>query len=415
MNVKGAISSQVKLEILDENGNLEMEFPWRSNLITDRFLEAFANKTFANVDDLRNYLVIGASPNPKPEIKRASGNITATTSVQGQEVIFTTSTEFFYLGTNWANGWEIVIPSTGAYARIVERLSDTQVKIDRNLNLTSPTAFEVWNVGADLPVTDRIAVSDQQYGQNPDTAVWYDQSLGAYLWRREIGRIYTVSGQNPISFSSFAFSPTGQYGNNDFTNATIYELVRNQNGAPTTVTINPGKRIRVRHRLTAIVFLSNNTPVQVKEYDLVDQEINSFQIPANNVISATNNTATNIRELFEKLLSPASNLQDGAQNVAIELAPLDSSGNEISSLKKTFTSANLLSYTSESFSRAKEFFLSENDFVGTFYGIKLTYKRAGNTMFTMTTQFGSNSSFQKDDLHELRVRVNVSWYRYYTA
>lgn len=413
--VPGFIGSVAKIEILDERGNVELSLPWRPNLITDRFLNQFANKTFANVDDLRNFLVIGASNNPKEEIKRSSGNITATTSTQGQDIIFTTSADFFDSNIDWTDGWEIVIPSTGRYARILQRNSNTKVRIDRDLNLSSATSFEVWKVNADLPATDRVAVSDTSYGPAPQTAATYDNNLSAFTWQREIARTYTVTGSNPISFSSFAFSPTGTYQSGDPTNATIYELVRAQNGSPTTLTINPGKRIRVRHRLVAIAFASNNIAVNVREYNLADQEVNNYNITANNTLATPNNSATQIQEMFEKLLSPASNFNDGQSGISIELVPLNNSNQEMNSFRKTFTQASLENYTNNSFSRAKEFLLEEEDFVTTFYGVRLIFKRSGNTQFTLTTSFTNNSSFQKDNLHELRIRVNVSWYRYYSA
>jgi hypothetical protein len=67
--------SKVRFEIYDEKGNLEYKSQEYPNLITDRFLNKLANKLFSQVDDLRAYLVIGASTNPKPEIKISSGTV----------------------------------------------------------------------------------------------------------------------------------------------------------------------------------------------------------------------------------------------------------------------------------------------------------------------------------------------------
>jgi len=412
--VEGRVSSQVKIEVYSEDGTLEYETPWYPNLLTNRFLDAFGEKTFANVNDLRRYLVIGVSDSPKPEIKRSSGSITGTYSLQGSDHVFTSNADFF---APEMVGWELIIPSTGAYARITEVTGPTRVKLDKALPNTTNLAFAVWNVDADLPATDRLAVTDATEGTPQNPVYLYNSTLGAYEFQNEILRVYTVPEGGPIRFSSFAFVPGNTYNPGDPTNAMVYELVRDVGGNPTVITLAPGKKIKIRHLLRAVAFLQNNLQVEVRQYDLANQLTGTSYLDAVNTLSTASSPPTpdHIRSIYERLLSPASDLFNGDTNATLEVVPLDQQGNPIVSLKKTFTSTNLNPYSPGSYRRSREVFLGEQDFVTTFYGVRTTFLKEGQPEFTLNTAFSSNSFLTKDDLHEMKVHLSVRWYRYYSA
>lgn len=413
--IEGRLASMVKVEVYSEDGFLEFESPWYPNLITNRFLEAFGEKTFQNVNDLREYLVIGVSNDPKPEIKRSSGAITGTYSNNNGQHLFEASASFFSQDTNW-EGWELVIPSTGAYARILSRVSNTVVEIDRAIN-ANDVQFSVWNVNADLPATDRLDVVNTTEGTPQSPIFGFNSGVGAYEFHHEILRVYTVPQGDPIKFSSFAFVPTNTYNSGDPTNAMIYELVRDISGSPTVITLAPGKKIKIRHLLRAMAFVQNNLQVELRQFDLADNLVATNYLDATNTLStpSTPPSSTDVQSIFTRLLSPASDLIDGESDAVVELAPLDANGSPVNSLKKSFTATTLHPYTAGSYSRSRSVLLGEGDFVATIYGIKTTFLKGGTEHFSLTTRFGQNLSITKDDLHELRVHILVRWYRYYSA
>ncbi len=420
--------SKVRFEIYDENGNLEYKSQEYPNLITNRFLNKLANKRFSQVDDLRSYLVIGASENPKPEIKISSG------TVQGRYVFDSDNNRhtfvlnpanslanppFSSIGlSDWPN-YDLVLTG-GEYARVLSKLDDSTLEIDRALSATTDVAFQLWNVQADLPVADRVGSSNTDYN-SPAAVYAFNSDTGSYVFSKEKRIEYTVTGTDPINFSSFAFVDTDPTGT-DPTDANVYELVRDLSGAPTRITVNPGKKIRIYHTLVVRVYrnFSNNT--EVNYYDLSDSLVSTNTLPSTVELSATGNTATNINHLFERLLSPASDLFNGDPDASFEVVALNYSGGtwtESSTYRKTFTSATLENYVDNSFKRSRSIILTETEFVTSFQGLAFIFKNEGSEVFRMTVKFQPDASTNpatqtKDDLHELKLFLTTNWYRRYS-
>ncbi len=420
--------SKVRFEIYDENGNLEYKSQEYPNLITDRFLNKLANKLFSQVDDLRSYLVIGSSANPKPEIKISSGTI------QGRYVFDSTNNRhtfvlnpanslanppFSSIGlSDWSN-YDLVL-SGGEYAKVLSKIDDSTLEIDRALSATTDVAFQLWNVQADLPVADRVGSSNTDYS-SPEAVYTFNSATGSYVFSKEKRIEYTVTGTEPINFSSFAFVDTEPTGT-DPTNANVYELVRDLSGAPTVITVNPGKKIRIYHTLVVRVYLNFSNNTEVKYYDLSDSLVSTNTLPSTVELSATGNTAVNISHLFERLLSPASDLFNGDPDASLEVVALNYSGGtwtESSTHRKTFNSATLENYVSNSFKRSRSVLLTETDFVTSFQGLAFIFKKEGSEVFRMTVKFQPDASTDpstqtKDDLHELKLFLTTSWYRRYS-
>jgi hypothetical protein len=420
--------SKVKFEIYDENGNIEYQPQEYPNLITNRFLNKLANKLFSQVDDLRSYLVIGASANPKPEIKISSG------TVQGHYVFDNTNNRhtfvlnpsnslanapFSSIGpSDWPN-YDLVLTG-GGYARILSKIDDSTLEIDRALSATSDVTFQLWNVQADLPVADRVGSSNTDYN-SPAAVYSFDSSTGSYVFSKEKRIEYTVTGTDPINFSSFAFVDTDPTGTNP-TDANVYELVRDLSGNPTKITVNPGKKIRMYHTLVVRVYVNFSNNTEVRYYDLSDSLVSTSTLPSTVELSATGNTSANINQLFERLLSPASDLFNGDPDASLDVVALTYSGGtwtESSTYRKTFNSATLENYNNDSFKRGRSVLLTENEFVTSFQGLAFIFKKAGNEVFRMTVKFQPDASTNpntqtKDDLHELKLLLTTSWYRRYS-
>jgi hypothetical protein len=421
--------SKVRFEIYDENGNLEYRSQEYPNLITNRFLNKLASKLFSQVDDLRAYLVIGSSTSPKSEIKISSG------TVQGHYVFDNTNNRhtfvlnpanslanppFSSIGlSDWSN-YDLVL-NGGEYARVLSKIDDSTLEIDRALSATTDVAFQLWNVQADLPVSDRVGSSDTDYS-SPAAVYSFNSSTGSYVFSKEKRIEYTVTGTDPINFSSFAFVDTEPTGSNP-TDANVYELVRDPSGNPTTITVNPGKKIRIYHTLVVRVYknFSNNT--EVRYYDLSDSLVSTNTLPSMVELSATGNTSVNINYLFDRLLSPASDLFNGDPDASLEVAALNYSGGtwtESGTYRKTLNSATLENYVNNSFKRNRSVLLTETDFVTSFHGLVFIFKKSGNEVFRMTVKFQPDASTDptdqtKDDLHELKLSLTTSWYRRYSS
>jgi hypothetical protein len=420
--------SKVRFEIYDENGNLEYKSQEYPNLITDRFLNKLANKLFSQVDDLRSYLVIGASADPKPEIKISSG------TVQGRYVFDSTSQRhtfvvspygsldyipFSYIGySDWSN-YDLVL-SGGEYAKVLSKINNSTLEIDRALSANTDVAFQLWNVKADLPAGDRVGSSNTDYN-SPAAVYSFNSDTGSYIFSKEKKIEYTVTGTDPINFSSFAFVDTDPTGT-DPTNANVYELVRDLSGNPTTIAVSPGKKIRIYHTLVVRVYKNFSNSTVVRYYDLSDNLVSTNNLASTVELSATGNTATNINHLFERLLSPASDLFNGDSDASLEVVALNySSGTwtESGTHRKTFNSATLENYTNDSFKRSRFVLLTETDLVTSFQGLAFIFKREGSEVFRMTVKFqpdsNTNPSTQtKDDLHELKLFLTTNWYRRYS-
>jgi len=429
LSTRYELYSKVRYEICDENGNVEYRSQEYPNLITDRFLNSLADIKFSQVDSLRSYLVMGASASPKPEIKISSG------SVQGRYVFDSSTNTHTFVVTpsgalandpfssiglsNWSE-YDLVLPG-GEYAKVLSKIDDSTLEIDRAVSATTDVSFELWHVKVDMPISDRVGVSDTDYS-SPAAVYSFDSSTGSYVFAKEKRIEYTVSGEDPINFSSFAFvssEPTGT----DPTNANVYELVRDLSGSPTVLVVNPGKKIRIYHTLVARVFLNLSRTTEVRVYDLADNLVSTTNLPSTVELSATGNTSANILQLYERLLSPGSDLFNGDPDAVLEVVALvyDSTTDtwsESSTHRKTFTAATLESYVSDSFRRSRSVLLTENDFVTTFQGLAFIMKVAGTEVFRMTVKFQpdpstSPSSQTKDDLHELKLFLTTNWYRRY--
>jgi len=420
--------SKVRFEIYDENGNLEYKSQEYPNLITNRFLNKLANKLFSQVDDLRAYLVIGASASPKPEIKISSG------TVQGRYVFDSTDQRhtfvlnpansladppFSSIGlSDWPN-YDLVLTG-GEYARVLSKIDDSTLEIDRALSATTDVAFQLWNVQADLPVADRVGSSNTDYN-SPAAVYAFNSATGSYVFSKEKRIEYTVTGTDPINFSSFAFVDTEPTGT-DPTDANVYELVRDLSGSPTTISVNPGKKIRIYHTLVVRVYKNFSNSTEVRYYDLSDSLVSTNTLPSTVELSATGNTPANINHLFEILLSPASDLFNGDPDASLEVIALNYSGGtwtESSTYRKTFNSATLESYVNNSFKRNRSVLLTETEFVTSFHGLVFIFKKSGNEVSRMTVKFQPDANTSpatqtKDDLHELKLSLTTSWYRRYT-
>lgn len=420
--------SKVRFEIYDENGNLEYKSQEYPNLITNRFLNKLANKLFSQVDDLRAYLVIGASASPKPEIKISSG------TVQGHYVFDNTNNRHTFVlspanslanapfssigASDWPN-YDLVLTG-GEYARVLSKIDDSTLEVDRALSATTDVAFQLWNVQADLPVADRVGSSNTDYS-SPPAVYRFDSATGSYVFSKEKRIEYTVTGTDPIDFSSFAFVDTNPTGTNP-TGANVYELVRDLSGNPTKITVNPGKKIRIYHTLVFRVYKNFSNKTEVSYYDLSDSLVSTNTLPSTVELSVTGNTTTNINYLFERLLSPASDLFNGDPDASLEVVALNySSGTwrESGTHRKTFSSATLESYVNDSFKRGRSVLLTETEFVTSFHGLDFIFKKAGSEVFRMTVKFQPDASTNpttqtKDDLHELKLFLTTSWYRRYT-
>ena len=420
--------SKVRFEIYDENGNLEYKSQEYPNLITDRFLNKLANKLFSQVDDLRTYLVIGASANPKPEIKISSG------TVQGHYVFDSTNQRHTFVvspsdslanapfssigSSDWAN-YDLVL-SGGEYAKVLSKIDDSTLEIDRALSATTDVAFQLWNVKADIPVGDRVGSSNTDYN-SPAAVYTFNSDTGSYIFSKEKRIEYTVTGTDSINFSSFAFVDTEPTGTNP-TDANVYELVRDPSGAPTTINVRPGKKIRIYHTLVVRVYKNFSTSTVVNSYDLSDNLVSTNTLPSTVELSVTGNTSTNISHLFNRLLSPASDLFNGDSDASLEVVALNySSGTwtESSTHRKTFNSTTLEDYVDNSFKRTRSVLLTETDFVASFQGLAFIFKMEGSEVFRMTVKFqpdaNTNPSTQtKDDLHELKLFLTTNWYRRYS-
>ncbi len=422
------IYSKVRFEIYDENGNLEYRSQEYSNLITNRFLNKLANKLFSQVDDLRAYLVIGASDSPKPEIKISSG------TVRGRYVFDSANNRhtfvlnpanslsmspFSSIGlSDWSN-YDLVLPG-GEYARVLSKIDNGTLEIDRALSVTTNVAFQLWNVQADLPVADRVGSSNTDYS-SPAAVYTFDSDTGSYIFSKEKRIDYTVTGTNPINFSSFAFVDTDPTGT-DPTDANVYELVRDLSGAPTTITVDPGKKIRVYHTLVVRAYSNFSKNIEVKYYDLSGSLVSTNTLPSTVEISVSGNTPNNISHLFERLLSPASDLFNGDPDASLEVVALNYSGGawtESSTHRKTFNSATLENYVSNSFKRSRSVLLTKTEFVTSFQGLAFIFKKSGNELFRMTVKFQPNETTNpatqtKDGLHELKLSLIAKWYRSYS-
>jgi hypothetical protein len=420
--------SKVRFEIYDESGNLEYKSQEYPNLITDRFLNKLANKLFSQVDDLRAYLVIGSSSSPKPEIKISSG------TVQGRYVFDNANNRHTFVvspadaladppfssigSSDWSN-YDLVLTG-GEYAKVLSKIDDSTLEIDRALSATTNVAFQLWNVQADLPVADRVGSSNTDYS-SPAAVYSFNSDTGSYVFSKEKKIEYTVTGTDPISFSSFAFVDTEPTGTNP-TNANVYELVRDLSGSPTTITVNPGKKIRIYHTLVVRVYKNFSNSTEVRYYDLSDSLVNTNTLSSTVELSVTGNTSTNISHLFNILLSPASDLFNEDPDASLEVVALNySSGTwtESSTHRKTFNSATLEDYVDNSFKRSRSVLLTETDFVTSFQGLAFIFKKEGSEVFRMTVKFqpdaDTNPSTQtKDDLHELKLFLTTNWYRRYS-
>ncbi len=429
--------SKVRFEIYDEKGNLEYRSQEYPNLITNRFLNKLANKRFSQVDDLRAYLVIGASASPKPEIKISSGTVKGhyapgSTSDTHTFVLSTADAgalanpPFSSIGTAGGPSWSDydLVLAGGEYARVLSKIDNSTLAIDRPLSATTDVAFQLWNVQADLPVADRVGSSNTDFS-SPAAVYSFDSSTGSYVFAKEKRIEYTVTGTSPINFSSFAFVDTDPTGTNP-TNANVYELVRDLSGNPISLTVNPGKKIRIYHTLVVRVYknFSNNT--EVKYYDLSDNLKSTDTLPSTVELSVTGSTpsdqAASINSLFERLLSPASDLFNMDTGASLDVVALNYSGTtwtESSTHRKTFSSATLEPYANDSFKRSRSLLLTETEFVTTFHGLAFIFKKAGNEEFRMTVKFQPNESTAptaqtKDDLHELKLFLTTNWYRKYS-
>jgi hypothetical protein len=420
--------SKVRFEIYDENGNLEYRSQEYPNLITNRFLNKLANKLLSQVDDLRAYLVIGASAEPKPEIKINSG------TVRGRYVFDSTnnrhtfvldpvnslaSPPFFSIGpSEWSN-YDLVLTG-GEYARVLSKIDNSTLEIDRALSATTNVAFQLWNVQADLPAADRVGSSDTDYS-SPAAVYTFDSDTDSYIFSKEKRIDYTVTGTNPIKFSSFALVDTDPAGTGP-TNANIYELVRDLSGTPTTITVDPGRKIRIYHTLVVRVYKNFLKNIEVKRYDLSGNLVSTNTIPSTVELSATANTTANINHLFDRLLSPASDLFNGDTDASLDVVALNYSGGtwtESSTHRKTFNSAALENYVNNSFKRIRSVLLTKTEFVTSFQGLAFIFKKSGNEVFRMTVKFQPDASTNpttqtKDNLYELKLFLTTSWYRRYT-
>jgi len=419
--------SKVRFEIYEKNGNLRYRSHDYSNLITNRFLNKLANKLFSQLDDLRTYLVIGSSNEPKAEIKISHG------TVRGRYVFDSANNRhtfvlspanslanppFSSIGPSDWSKYDLVLPG-GEYARVLSKIDSSTLEIDRPLSTTSNVVFQLWNVQADLPIADRIGSSDTDFS-SPPALYTFDYGTGSYVLAKEKRIEYTVTGSNPINFSSFALvdiNPTGS----DPTNANVYELVRDLSGTPTTITVNPGEKIRIYHTLVVRVYKNFSNIISAKNYDLSGSLISANTFPSTVELSATGNTATNIRHLFERLLSPASDLFNGDLGATLEVVALNHSGGnwtESSTHRKTFNSATLENYVNDSFKRVRSVLLTKTEFVTSFQGLAFIFKNSGNEVFRMTVKFQPNAgtdptSQTKDSLHDLKLFLTTSWYRGY--
>jgi hypothetical protein len=420
--------SKVRFEIYDENGNLKYRSQEYPNLITNRFLNKLANKLFSQVDDLRSYLVIGDSASPKPEIKINSG------TVRGRYVFDSTNNRhtfvlnpdnslanptFSSIGPSEWSKYDLVLAG-GEYARVLSKIDNSTLEIDRALSATTNVAFQLWNVQADLPVADRVGSSDTDH-DSPAAVYFFDYDTNSYFFAKEKRIDYTVTGSKPINFSSFALVDTEPTGT-DPTNANIYELVRDLSGTPTTITVNPEEKIRIYHTLVVRVYknFSNNT--EVGNYDLYDRLVSTNVLPSTVELSVTGNTPTNINHLFDRLLSPASDLFNGDPGASLEVKVLNYSGGtwtESGTHRKTFSSATLENYINDSFRRSRSILFTETELVASFQGLVFIFKKSDNEVFRMTVKFQPDAetnptSLTKDNLHELRLILGTSWYRRYT-
>jgi hypothetical protein len=419
--------SKVRFEIYDENGNLKYKSQEYPNLITNRFLNKLANKLFSQVDDLRSYLVIGDSASPKPEIKINSGTVMGRyvfDSVNNRHTFVLNPANsladprFFSIGpSDWPN-YDLVLTG-GEYARVLSKIDNSTLEIDRALSATTNVAFQLWNVQADLPVADRVGSSNTDY-DSPAAVYTFDSDTKSYIFSKEKRIDYTVTGSDPINFSSFALVDTDPAGT-DPTDANIYELVRDLSGTPTTITVNPGEKIRIYHTLVVRVYknFSNNT--EVGNYDFYGRLVSTNTLPSTVELSVTGNTPTNIKHLFDRLLSPASDLFNGDPNASLEVKALNYSGGtwtESGTHRKTFNSATLENYVNDSFSRSRSVLLTGTEFVTSFQGLVFIFKKSGNEVFRMTVKFQPDeetnpTSQTKDNLNELRLFLATSWYRRY--
>ncbi len=421
------LGSEVRFEIVGENG-IEYASPWYSNMITDRFLIGFADKGFVagnnHLDTLRRFLVIGASQSPKPEIKvtapsgvTGSGSVDTSGPSPSYRFVLDSSSQqpnFFDTGALSGvdlAGWELVVPSTGEFAKVLQKVNGSTLSLDREITATN-ARFELWNVQADISSADRVGVSEQDSGSTQEV-FGFDNTQGALTYVREIRREYTVTGSSPISFSYFGFAPDSP-GSGSPTNATIIELVRDQYGTPTTITVNPGKRIRVYHRLVVSsprVFPSK-TPFS--EYDLSDSLVSQSSVNTNVEIVVDTNSQSRISEVFKRVLSPASDIFNGENDVSVSLTVLGSN-HQPTSHTKSFTSTNLLPYTG-GFVRSREFVVGPSELVSgetptQVHGFKFDVIKGSSTLFSVLFKF--SSPITKDDLHEMKVYLNTSWYRRY--
>jgi len=427
LSSKYDLYSKVRFEIYDENGNLEYKSQEYPNLITNRFLNKLSNKLFSQVDDLRAYLVIGASENPKPEIKISSG------TVEGRYVFDSGNNRHTFVVSpadsladppfssislsDWSK-YDLVLPG-GEYARVLSKLDDSTLEIDRALSATTNVSFQLWNVQADLPVADRVGSSNTDYS-SPGAVYAFNSDTGSYVFSKEKKIEYTVTGTEPINFSSFAFVDTEPTGT-DPTNANVYELVRDLSGSPTTITVNPGKKIRIYHTLVVRVYKNFSNSTEVRYYDLSDTLVSTNTLSSTVELSVTGDTSANINHLFNRLLSPASDLFNGDPDASLEVVALNYSGGtwtESSTHRKTFNSATLEDYVDDSFKRSRSILLTETDFVTSFQGLAFIFKNSGNEVFRMNVKFQPDastdpSSQTKDDLHELKLFLTTSWYRRY--
>lgn len=425
-STKSFVSSMVKFEIEGENG-VEYSSQWYPNLITNRFLNAFANKGFSpsnHIDSLREYLVIGASDSPKPEIKVFSGTVTGTcsTDTSGPTPVYYFTLDggstFFgdtvFASFDWNGGTDLYIPLTGEFARVLSKVNDSTIILDRPVKASGVT-FELWNVVADLPSTDRVGASNQDAGSLSESFSYYS-SDGVLRWVREIRRVFEVTGSDPIKFSSFALTETEPVSGS--TNAMIYELVRDQYGAPTTITIAPGKRIKVYHVLAVSSPITSYQDVEVKNYGLDNSLTETTTISSTAKIEFDSANTRAPQEIFQRVLSPASDIFNGESDVVITLIALQKTGSSYveTTHTKDYTSITLLPYSDGSFLRSREFFISDTEFVDgtsplTIDGFKFVVKKSGQTLFSVSFEF--DSSITKDDLHEIKMYLTTKWFRQY--
>jgi hypothetical protein len=112
-------------------------------------------------------------------------------------------------------------------------------------------------------------------------------------------------------------------------------------------------------------------------------------------LSVTGNTSTNISHLFNRLLSPASDLFNGDSDASLEVIALNYSGGtwtESGTHRKTFNSATLENYVNNSFKRGRSVLLTETDFVTSFQGLAFIFKMEGSEVFRMTVKFQPDAS-----------------------